>query len=103
MGQSQFSLSKSHFRGGMPHNHWLKENLIGEAYNHTMGFKNHGLVKKYHIYVPDDDTTTDMIMNINRWEDIPKEWEPVAIDLIRLELDRNFLRRKKHRKHISAK
>lgn len=81
-------LKKEDFNAGTPYSSWLKEELLGEVYNPSMGFKNRGLVKKYKVYVDDD--TEGVIMGISKLDDLPKDLKKIAVDIIRIELDKDF-------------
>lgn len=50
--------------------------------------KNRGLVKKYKIYV--DDETENVIMGIRKLDDLPDDLKKIAVEIIRMELDKNF-------------
>lgn len=79
---------KEDFNAGSPYSSWLKEQLVGEVSNQLNGFENRGLIKKYRIYV--DDSTIDEIMKIKKMDDLPDDLKKVAVDIIRLELDKEF-------------
>lgn len=81
-------LKKENFNAGSPYSSWLKEQLVGEVSDHLNGFENRGLIKKYRIYV--DDSTIDEIMKIKKMDDLPDDLKKVAVDIIRLELDKEF-------------
>lgn len=81
-------LKKENFNAGSPYSSWLKEQLVGEVSDHLNGFENRGLIKKYRIYV--DDSTIDEIMKIKKLDDLPDDLKKVAVDIIRLELDKEF-------------
>lgn len=81
-------LKKDDFNAGSPYSSWLKEQLVGEVSDHLNGFENRGLIKKYRIYV--DDSTIDEIMKIKKLDDLPDDLKKVAVDIIRLELDKEF-------------
>ena len=81
-------MKKEDFNAGSPYSSWLKEELIGEISGHLHGLKNRGLIKKYRVYV--DDTTENIIMNIKKLDDLPNDLKKVAVDIIRIELDKTF-------------
>ena len=81
-------LKKKDFNAGSPYSSWLKEQLVGEVSDQLNGFENRGLIKKYRIYV--DDSTIDEIMKIKKMDDLPDDLKKVAVDIIRLELDKEF-------------
>lgn len=84
-------LSKKDFSAGSPYSCWLKEEVIGEISAHLHGMKNRGLVKKYNIHV--DDETEYVIMNVSKFDDLPNDIQLVAADIIRMELDKTFLKK----------
>lgn len=81
-------LKKENFNAGSPYSSWLKEQLVGEVADQLNGFENRGLIKKYRIYV--DDSTIDEIIKIKKLDDLPDDLKKVAVDIIRLELDKEF-------------
>lgn len=82
-------MKKEDFNAGSPYSSWLKEELVGEVTGHLHGLKNRGLVKKYKVYV-DDDETENIIMGIRKLDDLPDDLKKIAVDIIRMELDENF-------------
>ena len=82
-------MKKEDFNAGSPYSCWLKEQLTGEVLAHLHGCENRGLVKKYRVYVDED--TEAVIMNITKLDDLPDELKQIAVDLIRMELDDNFV------------
>jgi hypothetical protein len=46
------------------------------------------LVKKYKVYV--DESTIDIIMHIKKLDNLPSGLRKIAVDIIRMELDKNF-------------
>ena len=83
-------IRKENFNAGSPYSCWLKEEFLGEVYNPSMGFKSRGLIKKYNVHV--DDNTKNIIMSIRKLDDLPDKLKKVAVDIIRKELDGNFLK-----------
>lgn len=81
-------MKKEDFNAGSPYSSWLKEELIGEVTGHLHGLRNRGLVKKYKVYV--DDKTENIIMGIKKLDDLPDDLKKVAVDIIKIELDKNF-------------
>ena len=82
-------LKKEHFNAGSPYSCWLREQLLGEVLGHIYGHKTRGLVKKHRAYV--DDTTENLIMNhMRKLDDLPYRLRKVAVDIIRMELDKDF-------------
>ena len=85
-------LTKEHFNAGSPYSCWLREMLLGEVLAHLHGLKNRGLVKKHKAYV--DNTTENLIMNhMRKLDDLPDDLKKVAVDIIRTELDEDFMKR----------
>lgn len=81
-------MNKEDFNAGSPYSSWLKEELIGEVTGHLHGLKNRGLVKKFRIYV--DDETENIIMGIKKIDDLPGDLKKVAVEIIKMELDKTF-------------
>ena len=81
-------MKKDDFNAGSPFSSWLKEELVGEVSAHLYGFENRGLVKKHKVYVDDD--TEGIIMNITKLDDLPDGLKKIAVDIIKMELDKNF-------------
>ena len=81
-------MKKEDFNAGSPYSSWLKEELIGEITGHIHSLKNRGLVKKYKVYV--DDKTENTIMGIKKLDDLPDDLKKIAVDIIKIELDKNF-------------
>ena len=81
-------MKKEDFNAGSPYSCWLKEELVGEVSAHIHNFENRGLVKKHKVYV--DDTTEEIIMNIRKLDDLPDGLKRIAVDIIKIELDKNF-------------
>lgn len=81
-------MKKEDFNAGSPYSSWLKEELIGEITGHIHGLKNRGLVKKYKVYV--DDKTENIIIGIKKLDDLPDDLKKIAVDIIKIELDKNF-------------
>lgn len=81
-------MNKQDFNAGSPYSCWLKEELVGEAMASLYGMKSRGLIKKYKIHV--DDETENVIMRITKLDDLPDDLKKVAVDIIRMELDKNF-------------
>jgi hypothetical protein len=81
-------MNKDDFNAGSPYSSWLKEELTGEISAHLHGMENRGLIKKYKVYV--DDETENVIMGITKLDDLPDDLKKVAVDIIKLELDKNF-------------
>jgi hypothetical protein len=50
--------------------------------------KNRGLIKKYRIYV--DDSTENLVMGIRKLDDLPDDLKKIAVEIIKMELDKNF-------------
>lgn len=75
------------FNAGSPYSSWLKEQLIGEVADYQNGFGS-SLVKKYKVKV--DDKTEDIIMNIEKLDDLPDDLKAMAVEIIQNELDRDF-------------
>lgn len=81
-------MKKEDFNAGSPYSSWLKEELVGEVSDHLNGFENRGLVKKYKVYV--DESTSNVIRSIRKLDDLPDGLRKIAVDIIRMELDKNF-------------
>ena len=81
-------MKKEDFNAGSPYSSWLKEELVGEITGHLHGLKNRGLVKKYKVYVDDD--TEKIIMGIRKLDDLPHDLKKIAVEIIRMELDKKF-------------
>lgn len=81
-------LSKENFNAGSPFSCWLREEMIGECFNGSMGFEDRGLVKKYKVRV--DDNTEKIIMSVKKLDDYPEDLKHVAVEIIRMELDETF-------------
>jgi hypothetical protein len=75
------------FNAGSPYSSWLKEQLIGEVADYQNGFGS-SLVKKYKVKV--DDKTEDIIMNIEKLDDLPDDLKAMAVEIIQNELDKDF-------------
>ena len=82
-------MKKEDFNAGSPYSCWLKEELVGEVSAYLHSFENRGLIKKHRVYVDDD--TESIIMGISKLDDLPDDLKQVAVDLIRMELDDNFV------------
>ena len=81
-------IRKENFNAGSPYSCWLKEELVAEVQGYLHHMNNRGLVKKYNAHV--DDKTEDVIMSIKKLDDLPKGLKKIAVDIIRMELDKNF-------------
>lgn len=81
-------MNKKDFNAGSPYSCWLKEELVGEVSAHLHNFENRGLIKKYKVYV--DNETENVIMGITKLDDLPDGLKKVAVDIIRMELDKSF-------------
>lgn len=81
-------MKKEDFNAGSPYSSWLKEELVGEVTGHLHGMKNRGLVKKHKIYV--DNETENVIMGIKKLDDLPDDLKKIAVEIIRMELDKDF-------------
>ena len=81
-------LRKEDFNAGTPYSSWLKEELIGEIDGYLHHMDNRGLVKKHRVRV--DDKTEDKIMYIKKLDDLSYGLKEIAVDIIRMELDKNF-------------
>ena len=75
------------FNAGSPYSSWLKEQLVGEVADYQNGFGS-SLVKKYKVKV--DDKTEDIIMNIEKLDDLPDDLKAMAVEIIQNELDKDF-------------
>ena len=82
-------MKKEDFNAGSAYSCWLKEQLTGEVLAHLHGCENRGLIKKRRVYV--DDGTESVIMGISKLDDLPDDLKQVAVDIIRMELDDNFV------------
>lgn len=81
-------VSKEDFNAGSPFSSWLKEELVGEVMGYIHNLDNLGLINKHDVYV--DDETENIIMGITKLDDLPEGLKNVAVDIIRIKLDREF-------------
>lgn len=81
-------MHKEDFNAGSPYSSWLKEELLGEVYNSSMGFKSRGLAEKHGYHA--DEETESVIMGIQKIDDLPDILKKIAEDIIRMELDENY-------------
>jgi len=66
-------MHKEDFNAGSPYSSWLKEELLGEVYNSSMGFKSRGLAEKYGYHA--DEETESVIMGIQKIDDLPGDFK----------------------------
>lgn len=81
-------LSKEDFNAGSAFSCWLKEELVGEISNHLAGYKGRGLIKKHNVRV--DNKTIEFIMSITKFDDLYGGLKQIAIEIIKMELDKDF-------------